>query len=178
MPKIITIQSDGTRTEQECPDDGTRPELHTLQQAVGGGLIQHVNAFLPEGARMEAFANENGVRMGFRENPEGSKAINWPVGTIDQLRGLPVENIVGPIVILEGFPTHDEIDQEIEAAFESGDAEFCLFCSGVARLVEDALIPFSEEKRILTTVAELNEEQTDTAPRKFRCTECQKEYDR
>jgi len=153
MPKLITIQPDGTRTEQEWPDDGTRPDLHTLQQAVGGGLIQPVNSFLPEGARMEAYANEEGVLKRMRENPEGSKAVNWPVGELDTWRGLPIDNLVGPIVILEGFPTHEEIDDKLDAAFESGDAEFCLMCRSVAyKTINDA---------------------GDTL---FRCTACEAEY--
>lgn len=101
MPKMIIIQPDGTRTEEEWPQDGTRPDLRTLQKAVGG-YIEPVNAFLPEG--MEAYVNEEGLLRGMRENPEGSNAVNWPVGEIDALRGLPIENLVGPVVILEGFP--------------------------------------------------------------------------
>lgn len=134
MPKLITIQPDGTLTEKVWADDGTRPDLATLQAAVGG-LIQPVDAFLPEG--VEAYANEEGVLRGFKANPAGSKAVNWPVGETDTLRGLAVESLVGPIVILEGFPTHEEIDEEIDAAFESGDAEFCPACRGLSRKIKD-----------------------------------------
>lgn len=154
MPKLTTIHPDGTKTFKEWPDDGTRPDLHELQKCVGG-LIEPVSAFLPRGSRMEAYVNEEGVLRRLADNPEGSKAVNWPVGEIDRLRGLPIENLVGPVVILEGFPTDGEIEDELEAAFERGDAEDCLMCHSVAR-----------------------KQTSDDGTEFWRCTACKAEYQR
>jgi len=85
---ITIYQTDGTSATEER-DPSNRPGLRELQAAVGGGLIQSVDAFLEEG--VEAYANEEGLLKRMAINIAGAKAVKWP------------EPLVGPIVVLKGF---------------------------------------------------------------------------
>lgn len=105
-PTMTTIQPDGTRQVRHF-EPGEGPSLEELQEAVGG-LIQPVDAFLDDGRR--AYCNEEFLLHGLAPNPEGSRAVKWPVGEKDFLTGGQVGMLHGNIVILEGFPSEDEED--------------------------------------------------------------------
>lgn len=88
MATVTIIQPDGTTTLTER-DPSDRPSLKELQAAVGGGLIEAVDAMMGDGT--VAYANEEGLLRGMQPNPKATREVNWPYP------------IVGPVVILRGF---------------------------------------------------------------------------
>jgi len=101
---LTVIQPDGsTKVTEHDPKD--RPVYEVLRDLVGG-LIQPCASFM-EG-NVEAYCNEEFLLYGMAPNPVGSKAVNWPVGEIDFLRGEPVGLLHGPIVILKDFDEEED----------------------------------------------------------------------
>lgn len=95
MNAKITIIYPKGGTVEETRDSSDIPTLEELQKAVGG-LIESVDAYLPEGT--QAYANEEGVLLGLEPNPTATELLAWPY------------MIVGPVVILEGFDSEDGED--------------------------------------------------------------------
>lgn len=99
VAKLTVVHPDG-RKEISFHDPSDRPTYEWLRDAVGG-LIQPCGQFMePEG---EAYCNEEFLLLGMDPNPEGSRAVRWPVGEMDLLRGVEIGPLHGPVVILEGF---------------------------------------------------------------------------
>jgi len=93
MATITIYQPDGSKTVT-TRDADDHPSLKELQAAVGGGLIQAVDAFLEDGSM--AYANEEGLLRRMAVNMAGAYAVNWP------------EPLVGPIVVLSGFDPEED----------------------------------------------------------------------
>ena len=93
MATITIYQPDGTSTTEER-EPSNRPGLRELQAAVGGGLIQAVDAFLEEGET--AYANEEGLLRQMPINLAGARAVKWP------------DPLVGPVVVLKGFDEEED----------------------------------------------------------------------
>ena len=84
---IITIQPDGTRSEQFA-----KPELELLQSAVGG-YIEHVPHFDKfEGRKCRAYVNEEGAISDMPFNPHATEL--WKAGGYRYAQPL-----YGPLVI-------------------------------------------------------------------------------
>lgn len=88
LAKMTIIQPDGS-TATERRDPSNRPTLAEMQAAVGGGYIEAVDAYMPEG--IEAYANEEGRLRGMARNVVGTIRVRWPYP------------IVGPVLVMEGF---------------------------------------------------------------------------
>jgi hypothetical protein len=95
MNAKITIIYPKGGTVEETRDPSDIPTLEELQKAVGG-LIESVDAYLPEGT--QAYANEEGVLLGLEPNPTATELLAWPY------------MILGPVVILEGFDSENGED--------------------------------------------------------------------
>lgn len=78
-----------------------RPSYSQLRSWVQD-LITSVDFYLTTEERAEAFAGDNSYAFKCAPNPAGSRLVNWPVD-----RG----PILGRVVILVGFASHDEIDR-------------------------------------------------------------------
>jgi len=104
MGTMTVIHPDGTETVTLFTE-GTQPSLDQLQAAVGG-LIEPVDAFCAEG--VQAYVNEEGLLRGLPINPAGTAAVKWPVGERDRLTGSKVGPLVGPVVVLTGFPPDED----------------------------------------------------------------------
>jgi hypothetical protein len=100
MGKVITIKPDWTVDWYESEK---RPTLEELQKIVGG-LIAPVDDFIDkENAKeVEAYVNDEGILIGLEPNYIGTKMVNWP------------ETLFGPLVILEGFKTEEEEEEEAQ----------------------------------------------------------------
>jgi len=101
---LIIIHPNGRREVSNYPPS-ERPPYEVLREAVGG-LIQPCGQFMK--GNSEAYCNEEFLLFGMAPNLEGSKAVSWPVGEMDTLRGERIPPLHGPIVILEGFDEEED----------------------------------------------------------------------
>lgn len=75
--KLVVIHPDGTRVETRMKQ---KPELETLQQAVGG-YIELVRVRF-EGRVRDAFVNEEGALTGLPNNREATAMLAHPTLTV------------------------------------------------------------------------------------------------
>lgn len=103
---VILVHEDGeVETWRRAALDP--PEYRELRAWVQD-LIASVNVFMSTDERCEAFVGEHSI--GRPENRKGSRLVEWPVGETDPFTWIPTDPLGGPVLILIGFASSEEMD--------------------------------------------------------------------